>query len=265
MSVYWKIGSATIDALQDTHQETLEVLENLTKNFLVIQDKWTRLAQAEVGVWTKIQTEMWAFMFGLRKASEWITDNRPSATMNQSITWESSPHKAQKSVAKVHQLPQTVTKSKDLKAGILTNDLKKISGNEPSRNQKVNTQKLFSFQQRKRGGNRDKALTEKHLKQETEIFRGTGGTSEKSESHGFKPAFLDTQTGNIYLCCYADGTPAAMHLLDGLPTELVLTRSSSGRVMAAKGTLISGFVKNERFYTREEAAKAIIEPKGDVH
>ena len=265
MSVYWKIGSATIDAWQDTHQETLEVLENVAKNFLVIQDNWTRLAQAEVGVWAKVHTEWWASIFGLTKAREWSIDNQSMVRGAQSFSRESSPHTAQKRVAEASQLPTTLANPKNLGAAASTGELKKASGIDPRRDQKVMPQTLFNFQQKQVEASRNKPLTEKHLKQETDIFRGTGGTSEKSQPLGFRPAFLDTQTGNIYLCCYADGTPAAMHLLDGLPPGLVLARSPSGRVLAAKGSLISGFVKNERFYTREEAAQTVTEHKGDLH
>ena len=126
-------------------------------------------------------------------------------------------------------------------------------------------QEHFSFRQIKQGEYHDKALTEERLDKENQIFQGTEGTSEKSQSHGFRPAFLDTQTGNIYMCCHADGTPATMHLLEGLPTELVLVRSSSGRVMVAKGSLVSGFVKDKRFYTREEALQEVMKSDKDIH
>lgn len=177
MSVYSKIGSATIDAWQDTHQETLEVCDAVARDFWAICNKWARVAETEVGGWIKLQAGWWSCFVWLPTASK--------------------------------ANPET--------------------------------------------------LTTKDLRVETQAFQGTGGTSEHSQSHGFSPAFLDTQTGIIHPCCQANGKPAVMHLLDGLPGELVLARSPSGRVLTAKGSLIAGFIKDNRFYTREEAAKEIMQ------
>ena len=97
------------------------------------------------------------------------------------------------------------------------------------------------------------------LRQENAAHAGTGGRSQGNCSLGFHPAFLDTATFAIYLSRYADGRPAPFHLLDGLPDEVVLVRTSAGRVVAAKSTLISGFERNGYFYTRTAAAKAAAE------
>jgi hypothetical protein len=48
-----------------------------------------------------------------------------------------------------------------------------------------------------------------------------------------------------------------VHLIDqalALPRELVVSRRPCGRVAAVKASLVSGFVRAGRFYTREEAA-----------
>ena len=97
------------------------------------------------------------------------------------------------------------------------------------------------------------------LKQENVVHAGSGGRSEGNRGLGFHPAFLDTATFAIYLSRFADGRPAPFHLLDGLPDEVVLVRSSAGRVVAAKGTLVSGFERNGFFYTRSAAARAAAE------
>jgi hypothetical protein len=97
------------------------------------------------------------------------------------------------------------------------------------------------------------------LKQENVAHAGTGGRSEGNKGLGFHPAFLDTATFAIYLSRYADGRLAPFHMLDGLPDEVVIVRSVSGRVVAAKGTLVSGFERNGFFYTRTAAAKAAAE------
>lgn len=103
----------------------------------------------------------------------------------------------------------------------------------------------------------EKTLTKTDLQNQNERYRNTGGISTEACSHGFRPAFLDTQTGAVYPCCFADGRPAPMHLFDGLPQELVLSYSCSGRVTAVKGSLVSGFICSDHFYTREEAVQQI--------
>ena len=55
-----------------------------------------------------------------------------------------------------------------------------------------------------------------------------------NQGHGFRVAFRDAETGIIYGSCYADGRPAAVHLLDGLPESLVLARAVDGRVAVVK-------------------------------
>jgi len=97
-------------------------------------------------------------------------------------------------------------------------------------------------------------MTQTVLAQETATHCGSGGISAENRSYGFRPAFLDTATGVAYVSCYADGQPAPFHLLDGLPDELVLARNPGGRVTRVKGCVSSGFVRDGRFYTREEAA-----------
>lgn len=99
------------------------------------------------------------------------------------------------------------------------------------------------------------ALTDKTLYRENCVFRDTGGVSSENRSYGFRPAFLDTQTGVVYDSCHPDGKPAPCHLLDGLPQELVTERHPSGRVAGVKGSIIAGFVQHGRFYDRAEAAK----------
>ncbi|HUR56205.1 MAG TPA: hypothetical protein VM029_00745 [Opitutaceae bacterium] len=99
-------------------------------------------------------------------------------------------------------------------------------------------------------------MTEKQLQHENVVHTGTGGRSQENSGLGFKPAFLDFQTQKIYPSRFADGRLAPFHLLDGLPDEVVVDRAASGRVVTAKATLISGFVRNGFFYTRAAASKA---------
>lgn len=101
------------------------------------------------------------------------------------------------------------------------------------------------------------AMTEATLRSENRHFCGTGGVSSASRGAGFHPAFLDTGTRAVYLSRFADGQIAPFHMLDGLPNEVVLARGPSGRVAAAKPSIVSGFVRAGQFYTRDEAAACV--------
>ena len=101
-------------------------------------------------------------------------------------------------------------------------------------------------------------LTRETLRKQNLAFVGTGGVSDENRSSGFRPAFFDTVTGRAVLARFGDGRPAPMHLLEGLPDEWVAERDAAGRVRAIKDSVIAGFVRNGRFYTREQAAAAAL-------
>ena len=102
-------------------------------------------------------------------------------------------------------------------------------------------------------------MSKRRLLIENILYTGSGGRSQENAGLGFNAAFLDFDTMTIYRSCFRDGRPAPMHLLDGLPDEVVVDRAASGRVVTAKATLVSGFVRNGFFYTRSAAARAAAE------
>lgn len=104
-----------------------------------------------------------------------------------------------------------------------------------------------------------RVVNEQMLRQENVECLGTGGRSEENAGLGFRPAFYDFATQKIYPSLFADGRPAPCHLLDGLPDELVVDRTASGRVASVKASVISGFMRNGYFYTRTAAARAVAE------
>ena len=97
------------------------------------------------------------------------------------------------------------------------------------------------------------------LREENGIYAGTGGRSEENGGLGFRPAFYDFDTQSIHLSRFSDGRPAPFHLLDGLPRDLVVDRTPSGRVARVKASVIAGFVREGFFYTRAAAARAAAE------
>jgi hypothetical protein len=99
-------------------------------------------------------------------------------------------------------------------------------------------------------------MNERRLLNENAAHAGTGGVSRGNAGMGFRPAFLDVATLTIYPSRFADGRPAPFHILDGLPDEVVADRLASGRVVAAKASVISGFERGGFFYTRRAASRA---------
>jgi len=104
-----------------------------------------------------------------------------------------------------------------------------------------------------------RVVTEKQLERENTVHLGTGGRSQENAGLRFRPAFFDFSTHTIFPSRFADGRLAPFHLLDGLPEEAVADRAPSGRVISAKATVISGFVRDGFFYTRSAAARAVRE------
>ncbi|HRE55654.1 MAG TPA: hypothetical protein PLP22_12805 [Candidatus Competibacter sp.] len=110
---------------------------------------------------------------------------------------------------------------------------------------------------RKTAARAGRSMTPGRLAAQNRRFKGSGGISQENRVGGFLPAFADTETGATYRSCFADGSPAPIHLLDGLPVELVVARSANGRVTSVKDSVVAGFIRAGRFYTREQAAEAM--------
>src|SRR6266446_5243877 len=83
----------------------------------------------------------------------------------------------------------------------------------------------------------NRPLTKISLALETNRYCGTGGVSENNRSLGFQPGFIDRETETAHLSRFPDGRLAPCHLLDGLPSELVLARDEQGRVTRVKSSV----------------------------
>ncbi len=103
----------------------------------------------------------------------------------------------------------------------------------------------------------DRPLTRPRLKLENQRFEGTGGISVGNRPYGFLPAFRDSRTGHVYLSRFADGRLAPLHLLHSLPANLACKTNAAGHVVAVHSSVTAGFVHEDRFYTREQAANAV--------
>ncbi len=98
------------------------------------------------------------------------------------------------------------------------------------------------------------ALSRATLVAENRTFAGTGGVSAECRGLGFAPGFLDKRTGAVYRSAFANGLPAPIHVLDGLPADLIAERSACGRACRLIEEVISGFIRDGRFYTRDQVA-----------
>ena len=101
------------------------------------------------------------------------------------------------------------------------------------------------------------SICNKALAQENIQYADTGGVSKNNRSQGFVPAFLDTDSGYVYRSRFPDGRPAPVHILSGLPGKLFVSDGVSSKQHAVKNSVISGFLLEETFYTREAAAIAL--------
>jgi hypothetical protein len=102
------------------------------------------------------------------------------------------------------------------------------------------------------------AMTQASLKAQNDMFRGTPGVSMGCKDLGFVPAFQNSVTGETCRSRFADGRPAPMHLLDGLPDSWILSRNAHRRVTKIKDSIVSGFLRDGCFYTREQVCQATL-------
>ena len=89
-------------------------------------------------------------------------------------------------------------------------------------------------------------LSVRTLAVQNHSYRDSSGVSAGIRGHGFRPAFLDQATGIAYQSCFANGSTAPVHVLDGLPVELVLERDRQGKVMTVRAGIIAGFFTARR-------------------
>ncbi|WP_286238085.1 hypothetical protein [Neptuniibacter halophilus] len=92
------------------------------------------------------------------------------------------------------------------------------------------------------------------LLRENQVYAASGGVSAGNRHCGFRPAFMDSLTGETVLCCFADGRPSPCHYLETVPADWVTRRDEQGRVTEIRESIVSGFVSQGQFYTRQEAA-----------
>lgn len=101
-------------------------------------------------------------------------------------------------------------------------------------------------------------MSSERLRRENLTYAGTGGRSQENGSQGFIPAFYDPETDTVELSRFSNGNLAPIHLIEGLPETWVEERGLDGMIRAIKQCVVSGFVRGGCFYTRQQAAQAIM-------
>lgn len=101
-------------------------------------------------------------------------------------------------------------------------------------------------------------FTEENLHRENQAFSGTAGVSSENRCSGFRPAFCDPETGRVEISRQLDGQPALIHCIEGLPESWVVERDATSKPIAIKHTIIAGFIRDDCFYTRSQAAEEVL-------
>ncbi|MCG6864340.1 MAG: hypothetical protein LJE58_02820 [Thiogranum sp.] len=96
------------------------------------------------------------------------------------------------------------------------------------------------------------------LEKENRVFSGTPGVSRENRGSGFRPAFCDTESGRVELSRFANGLLAPVHLFDGLPESWIVAGDATAGVTAIKQSVVAGFERDGCFYTRKQAAEAVV-------
>jgi hypothetical protein len=97
-------------------------------------------------------------------------------------------------------------------------------------------------------------LNAQTLHRQNLAFAGTNGVSQNNRRQRFLPAFRDEDTGRVELARFPNGKLAPAHLIVGLPEVWATARAADGSILALKGSITAGFVRDDTFFTREEAA-----------
>lgn len=103
----------------------------------------------------------------------------------------------------------------------------------------------------------DDTQTKQDLVQQNQHFADTSGISANNRSLGFVPGFYNPATQRCARSRFANGQPAPIHVIDGIPNSWVKERDSQGRVTKLISGIVSGFLYQNSFYTRAEAAKKL--------
>jgi hypothetical protein len=115
-------------------------------------------------------------------------------------------------------------------------------------------EELTNAQTRELEKKRLRIISQQILERDNRAYAGTSGISHNNRRLGFVPAYRNSYTDEVSISRFADGNPAPVHILDGLPDSWVMQRDRHGHVVKVRQGIVAGFLLEGKFYTREQAA-----------
>lgn len=73
----------------------------------------------------------------------------------------------------------------------------------------------------------------------------------------FIPAFYDALSHTVFLSCYKSGQLAPIHVLEGIPDNIIKNRTLTNNRGESKNSLIIGFIFKNKFLTRKQAINTL--------
>ena len=101
----------------------------------------------------------------------------------------------------------------------------------------------------------DKTMNNLTVEMENSLYAGSRGVQSCTGIDDLTPAFLNTEDGKVEISRLRDGRPAAIHLIEWLPLEWADVIEMDGAIRELRPGIISGYVKNGLFITREDASE----------
>lgn len=101
------------------------------------------------------------------------------------------------------------------------------------------------------------------LKQDAStLHSGQSRTAQQPNClNGFTPAFLNAESGDIAFAKFANGFPAPVHIVEGLPENWFKQPNKKSGKEDLKQEIVSGFIREGHFFTREEATQQLASEK----
>lgn len=88
-------------------------------------------------------------------------------------------------------------------------------------------------------------------------YKQSGPALFSDASFGFMPAFMDVFSEEVHLATYADGIPAVLHVLEGLPAKWIAEWGEDGRPNSVRTGVIAGFMRGGCFYTIDDIMNSL--------
>lgn len=100
-------------------------------------------------------------------------------------------------------------------------------------------------------------LNQSQVEHQYSHYKQSGPALFGDAAFGFMPAFMDVLSEEIHLSTYDDGTPAVLHVLDGLPVSWIGEWGDDGRPDSVRLGIVAGFMRGGCFYTIDDIMNSL--------